>query len=177
MNPGLEFNCRTLALLIISYLPLKNVLWICWTFGKWTDCIQFVGNLNTLFLLWINSKPWYFVPDRQCCIERGMGECRYNLTGPDYVACVFDFHYLSIVQINCFRRIPIYYEIVSQSFRFGVNLFSPSAPCWGPEKKFSTGTETRFCRPCWRGRFKTTVVVTVFIVILLTAAIVTDIWW
>ena len=75
------------------------------------------------------------MPDRQCWLERGMGGSRYKLTGPDYVACVFDFHYLSIVHINPFRTIPVYSAIESQSFRFGVNLFSLPAPCWGTEKK------------------------------------------
>ena len=46
-NPGLGFNCRTHAVLIIPYLPLKIELRICWTYGRWNDCIPFVGNLNT----------------------------------------------------------------------------------------------------------------------------------
>ena len=53
--------------------------------------------------------------------------------------------------------------------------FCPSAPCWGPEKFFSTRTETRFWSPCRRGRFETSMVVRLIIAKLLISAFITNI--
>ena len=44
---GLGLNCRMHLLFIITYLLLKTELRLCWTFGRWTDCIPCVGKLNT----------------------------------------------------------------------------------------------------------------------------------
>jgi len=71
---------------------------------------------------------------RQAVLTRGRdGVSRYKLQWSDYVACVFDFHYLSITKINLFRTSAIYTASEFQCFWFGVKIFNPSAPCWGPE--------------------------------------------
>jgi hypothetical protein len=88
----------------------------------------------------------------------------------------FAFYYLSIAQINRYKTNPSYSASASQCFRFGVKIFSLSAPCWDPKKIFSSRTETRFWRPCRRGMFETSMVVTVIITKLLNSAFITNIW-
>jgi hypothetical protein len=183
-SSGLGLNCRMHTLLIIPYLPPKIKLRICWTFGSWNDCIPWVGTwthrskyrqgAGNLFLVWVYSTPCYLVPDRRCWREEVMGEAGTNYR----CQALLHVFYLSLcVEFTNepFQNKPSYSTIESKCFRFGVNII-PSVPCWVQEKNFSTETETRFWRPCRRGSFETTIVVTVIIAKLLIAAFITNIW-
>jgi hypothetical protein len=46
------------------------------------------------------------------------------------------FLFFIICRLYLFRTSPSYSASASQCFRFGVKVFNPSAPCWGPEKNF-----------------------------------------
>jgi len=129
-----------------------------------------------LFLGWINSKPCYFVTGRECWREEVMGEAISNYGGQTNLNVFLNFTICRQYKLTLSEQSQISLQLrVSVSDL--VSSFSPCTPCWGARKNFSYGSEICFWRPCRGGRFETTMVVTVIITILLTAAIVTDIWW